>query len=69
MINQYGFPPIRYCKTQEDNKNITKERSYAPQVIKTLNINKILTEEKNKPLIVIDDNNTQNNNLEIVDKL
>ena len=67
MINQYGFPPIRYCKTQ-DNKNITKERSYAPQVIKTLNINKILTEEKKKPLVVIDDDNTQSN-LEIVDKI
>ena len=70
MINQFGFPPIKYCINSNDSKEklskekLSKERYFANTKIKSFNIKKVLSNDKKAPIIVIDTND--NNNLEIV---
>jgi hypothetical protein len=59
-----GFPPIKYCAKYEKNKNLKKERLFAP----TININKLLkNSNSNKPIIDLE--NKKKEDLDIVDSI
>jgi hypothetical protein len=67
-----GFPPIIYCKpkkeVEKNNKiNSKKERLFETTTPQNINIKQLLTENVNKPIILIDNNNEPN--LEIIDKI
>lgn len=65
MVNG-GFPPIKYKKTEK--KEVSKERFFSNVSKTNLNIRQILTTDINKKSI-IDVNETNNDELEVLDKL
>ena len=65
-----GFPPIIYCPDKVNNldKTIkTRERLYAPNNTKNINIRQILKENIQKP--VIDLNSNKDDNLDVIDQI
>ncbi len=64
MINNGGFPPIKYINnTKNENKEIKKERFFSPN-IKALDIKQILSSSVNKPMMDIN-----KNKVDIIDSL
>jgi len=62
-----GFPPIRYCKPNETNKNkSSKERFFSTSTRNDMNIRQILNTKSNSSFIKQDNDN---NDLEIIDEL
>lgn len=62
-----GFPPIKYC-TQSDiasNTNI-KKRGFSNNIKHNINIRQILSDNKIKPIITIDNNDDE---LEIINTI
>lgn len=51
--NNGGFPPIKYCKSEEktDLTNVSKERLFATPTTKNINIREILKTSDSKPVI------------------
>ncbi len=72
-VKNGGFPPINYCpKTKselatDDKSSKTKERFFSNAPRQNINIRQILSENKKKPIIVIDNNN--DNDLEVINSL
>lgn len=70
-IKNGGFPPIKYCKEiklrEETTGKASKERFFANAPKQNINIRQLLTENKNKPIIITDDN--KEDELEIVNTL
>jgi hypothetical protein len=68
-----GFPPINYCQSIESEKDLktskskSKERFFSNAPRQNINIRQILSENKKKPIIIIDDSN--DNDLEVVNSL
>ncbi len=66
-----GFPPINYCQLSESDKELkttkTKERFFSNAPRQNINIRQILSENKKKPIIVIDESN--DNDLEVINSL
>ncbi len=65
-----GFPPINYCPQVESEKGTTsksKERFFSNAPRQNINIRQLLSENKKKPIIIIDTNN--DNDLEVVNTL
>lgn len=66
-----GFPPIQYCQPVESDNNLkssnTKERFFSNAPRQNINIRQILSDNKKKPVIIIDDSN--DNDLEIVNSI
>ena len=65
-----GFPPITYCPNKVNNldKTIkTRERLFAPNTIKNINIKQILKENVQKPIIDLNSNN--NIDIDVIDQI
>jgi len=66
-----GFPPIRYCPEKavdKDSKNVNvRERLFAPNINKNINIRQILKESIKKPVIDLDTD--KNEDLEVIDQI
>ena len=66
-----GFPPIKYCPEKDNNKDDktvnVRERLFAPNVNKNINIRQILKESIQKP--VIDLETDKNEDLEVIDQI
>jgi hypothetical protein len=65
-----GFPPIKYCpdKVESGDKKVsTRERLFASQINKNINIRQILKENVSKPLIDISDDKKEE--LEVVEAI
>jgi len=62
-----GFPPIRYCKPNETNKNkSSKERFFSTSTRNDMNIRQILNTKSSSSFIKQDNDN---DDLEIIDEL
>ena len=65
-----GFPPIRYCPEKvdtSDKKISTRERLFASNINKNINVRQILKENVSKPLIEI--NEEKKDEIEVVDAI
>lgn len=66
-----GFPPIRYCPEKvvdKDSKNVNvRERLFAPNINKNINIRQILKESIQKPVINLETD--KNEDLEVIDQI
>ncbi len=70
-VKNGGFPPINYCPLSKSDIDVkstkTKERFFSNAPRQNINIRQILSENKKKPIIVIDNNN--DNDLEVINSL
>ena len=68
-IKNGGFPPIKYCSTVTLGKEqkTSKERFFSNAIKQNINIRQLLSDNKKQPIIITD--NTQEDNLEIIDSL
>ena len=66
-----GFPPIRYCPEKASNKDDktvnVRERLFAPNINKNINIRQILKETIQKPVIDLDTD--KNEDLDVIDQI
>ena len=66
-----GFPPIKYCPEKvadKDSKNVNvRERLFAPNINKNINIRQILKESIQKPVIDLDTDKDED--LEVIDQI
>ena len=57
-----GFPPIKFCKNENENTNTKKERFFQNNTIHNINIRQLLS-DTNKKIIIVP---TDDESLEIV---
>ena len=62
-LKNAGFPPIRFCKNNENVLNNSKERFFQNNKIHNINIRQLLSNNEKKTIIVPIENET----LEVVD--
>lgn len=66
-----GFPPIKYCPLNKnektDNKIKSKERFFSNAIKQNINIRQILSDTKKKPIIITE--TTNDDTLEVIDTL
>jgi len=66
-----GFPPINYCPQNDSDKDLkinkSKERFFSNAPRQNINIRQILSDNKKKPIIIVEDNDE--NVLEVVNSV
>ena len=64
-LKNAGFPPIKFCKTEENlNTDNKKERFFQNNTVHNINIRQLLLSDVNKKIIIIP---IENDSLEVVD--